>query len=295
MPRASLFYGWWIVAAGFGIEFLVGALIFHAYGAYAVLLREEFGWDKTVLMLSAAFAMSRAESGILGPVQGWLTDRFGPRALIRVGMGIFGVGFLLFSRIDGPVVFFLTFFMMAVGSSLGGYLPVSVAIVTWFRRRRAQALSISGMGMATGGLLAPLLAAFFSPLTRFGWRWTAVASGLLVLAIGVPLAQVVRNRPEAYGLSPDGRRAPPRRRGATGRHAQLHGAPGDGHSRLLVHLARPRHGALLVVSAVMVHMIIHVTERLGYTLHQAGAVVALLTIMQGTGQLSGGWLGDLLA
>ena len=36
------------------------------------MLREEFGWSKT--MLSAAFAMERAESGILGPVQGWLTD-----------------------------------------------------------------------------------------------------------------------------------------------------------------------------------------------------------------------------
>ena len=116
MPRGPLFYGWWIVAAGFGIEFLIGALMFHAYGAYAVLLREEFGWSKTIL--SAAFAMSRAESGILGPIQGWLTDRFGPRALIRIGMTVFGVGFLLFSRIDGPVVFFLTFFMMALGLSL---------------------------------------------------------------------------------------------------------------------------------------------------------------------------------
>jgi MFS family permease len=39
-------------------------------------------------------------------------------------------------------------------------------------------------------------------------------------------------------------------------------------------------------------MVIHVTERLGYSLHQAGGVVALLTIMQATGQFSGGWLGD---
>jgi len=42
----------------------------------------------------------------------------------------------------------------------------------------------------------------------------------------------------------------------------------------------------------MVHMVIHVTERLGYSLHQAAGVVALLTVMQATGQLSGGWLGD---
>src|SRR5947207_963072 len=261
--------------------------MFHAYGAYAVLLREEFGWSKTIL--SAAFAMSRAESGILGPVQGWLTDRFGPRALIRVGMTIFGVGFLLFSRIDGPVVFFLTFFMMALGSSLGGYLPISVAIVTWFRRRRALALSMSGMGMSTGGLTAPLVAA---SLTHFGWRWTAVASGLLVLLVGVPLAQVVRNRPEAYGLRPDGETPRPsvpsvrvaESRSFTAREAMA--------TRAFWYVSLGHGAALLVVSALMVHMVIHVTERLGYSLHQAGAVVALLTVMQATGQLTGGWLGD---
>jgi MFS family permease len=287
--RGPLFYGWWIVAAGFGIEFLIGALIFHAYGAYAVLLREEFGWSKT--MLSAAFAMSRAESGILGPVQGWLTDRFGPRALIRVGMGIFGVGFLLFSRIDGPVAFFLTFFMMALGSSLGGYLPVSVAIVTWFRRRRSLALSISGMGMSTGGLMAPLIVA---SLTTIGWRWTAVASGLLVLAVGVPLAQVVRHRPEAYGLRPDGDAPLPADGPAAARTADARNftARQAMATRAFWYISLGHGAALLVVSAVMVHMIIHVTERLGYSLHQAGAVVALMTVMQATGQLSGGWLGD---
>ncbi|HEX6212019.1 MAG TPA: MFS transporter, partial [Methylomirabilota bacterium] len=199
MPRDRIFYGWWVVAAGFGLEGLVGALMFHAYGAYAVLLREEFGWSKT--MLSAAFAMARAESGILGPVQGWLTDRFGPRVLIRIGMLIFGVGFMLFSRIEGPVAFFLTFFMMALGSSLGGYLPVGVAIVAWFRRRRALALSISASGMAVGGLFTPLVVLAAS---RFGWRWTAFASGLLLIVVGPPLAQVMRRRPEAYGWTPDG-------------------------------------------------------------------------------------------
>src|SRR5919106_6068470 len=151
MPRGRVFYGWWIVAAGFGIEALIGALMFHAYGAYVVLLREEFGWSKT--LLSGAFAMARAESGIFGPLQGWMTDRFGPRVLIRVGMTIFGVGFILFSFVNSPVTFFLTFFMMAVGSSLGGYLPIGVAIVSWFRRRRALALSISSCGMSAGGIL----------------------------------------------------------------------------------------------------------------------------------------------
>src|SRR5215475_14629631 len=106
---SRIFHGWWMVGSGFGLELLIGALMFHAYGAYAVLLREEFGWSKT--MLSAAFSMARAESGILGPIQGWLTDRFGPRALIRTGMTIFGLAFVLFSQIGSPPTFFLAFFL----------------------------------------------------------------------------------------------------------------------------------------------------------------------------------------
>ena len=287
-----VYYGWWIVAAGFGLEALIGALMFHAYGAYAVKLREEFGWSKT--MLSAAFSMARAESGILGPLQGWLTDRFGPRILIRVGMSLFGIGFILFSRIEGPVAFFATFLLMAIGSSLGGYLPIGVAIVSWFRRRRALALSVSAMGMSIGGLLTPLVAL---ALGHFGWRWTALVSGVLVLAIGVPLAQFVRHRPEAFGLAPDG--DPPRPPGSrvdvsttpflpernfTAREAMA--------TRAFWYIALGHGAALLVVSAVLVHLVIHVTERLGYSLHQAGAVVALMTVMQATGQVSGGWLGD---
>jgi MFS family permease len=290
VPRIRLFYGWWVVAAGFGLEGLIGALMFHAYGAYAVVLREEFGWSKT--MLSAAFSMARAESGILGPLQGWLTDRFGPRVLIRVGMVIFGAGFILFSQIDGPVTFFATFFMMAVGSSLGGYLPIGVAVVAWFRRRRALALSISGMGMSVGGLLTPLVAL---ALSRAGWRWTAFASGVLILVVGLPLAQLVRHRPEAYGLAPDG--VPVTADTGTVRDA------GDRHftgrqamaTRAFWYIAIGHGAALLVVSAVMVHMMIHVTEQLGYSLQQAGGVVALMTVTQATGQLSGGWFGDRLS
>jgi sugar phosphate permease len=291
--RFRVFYGWWIVAAGFGIEALIGALMFHAYGAYVVLLREEFGWSKT--LLSAAFAMSRAESGILGPVQGWLTDRFGPRVLIRIGMIVFGLGFMLFSQIGSPLAFFATFFLMALGSSLGGYLPVTVAIVNWFRRRRALALSISATGMAMGGFLVQIVVV---ALSRFGWRWTAFASGVLVLVLGLPIAQLIRHRPELYGEHPDGDRSSNDPLSASARSRTAVALPADFTPREAI---RTRafwcisigHGtALLVVSAIMVHLIVHVTERLGYSLRQAAAVVALMTAVQITGQLTGGWAGD---
>lgn len=288
------FYGWFIVGAGFCLEMLIGALMFHAYGAYAALLQQEFGWSKT--MLSAAFSMARAESGILGPIQGWLTDRFGPRALIRTGMVIFGLGFMAFSQIGSPLTFFLAFFSIALGSSLGGYLPIGTAIVSWFRRRRALALSISSTGMAVGGLLTP---GVVFVMTQLGWRWTAFLSGVLIIAAGLPIAQIIRHRPEAYGLRPDGdppgepepggtpaRGRPPGRREPdfTAREAM--------RTPAFWYIAIGHGSALLVVSAVMVHLVLHVTERLGYALSQAAAVVALMTVMQIAGQLGGGFAGD---
>ena len=292
MIRGRVFYGWWIVGAGFVLEALMGALLFHAYGAYVVLLRGEFGWSKT--MFSAAFSMARAESGILGPIQGWLTDRFGPRTMIRVGMIVFGVGFILFSQIGSPLTFFVTFFLIALGSSLGGYLPIAVAIVAWFRRRRSLALSISSTGMPVGGLLTPVVAL---ALTGFGWRWTAFLSGVLILVVGLPIARLVHHRPEPRGEWPDGE--PPVPAGtATGDRRSASAAGVDFTPReamrtpVLWYISLGHGSALLVVSAVTVHLIVHVTEGLGYSLQQATAVVALLTVMQAAGQLGGGWAGD---
>jgi MFS family permease len=90
---------------------------------------------------------------------------------------------------------------MALGSGLGGYLPIGVAIVAWFRRRRALALSISSTGMPVGGLLTQLVAV---ALTTIGWRWTAFMSGVLVLVVALPVSRLVHHRPEPRGEWPDG-------------------------------------------------------------------------------------------
>ena len=290
--RGRIFYGWWVVAAGFGLEALIGSLFFYAYGAYVVLLREEFGWSRT--LLSAAFALARAESAVLGPIQGWLTDRFGPRVLIRTGMVVLGVGFMLFSRVHSPVTFFLTFFVMAVGAGLGGYLPITVAIVNWFRRRRAQALSYSSVGMAMGGLMTPLVAAV---MLRVGWRWTAFLSGVVIILAGLPLAQLVRHRPEAHGWRVDGD-APDALPAVAAARMPAHvdfTARQAMRTRAFWLISAGHGSALLVVSAVMVHMVVHVTERLGISLAQAAGVVSLITITQIAGQLSGGWAGDRIS
>ena len=43
-----IFYGWWLAIATAGIHLLSSLLWAQSYGAYVVLLQEEFGWSKTV-------------------------------------------------------------------------------------------------------------------------------------------------------------------------------------------------------------------------------------------------------
>ena len=128
---------------------LSGLLWMQSYGAYVVLLQDDFGWSKT--MLAGAFALTRIESGILGPIQGWLVDKYGPRIILRIGIVIFGLGFILFSRLDSILTFYLTFAMIAVGSSLGGFATLMVSIVNWFDQHRAKAISFSHLGYSLLG------------------------------------------------------------------------------------------------------------------------------------------------
>lgn len=289
-PRGRIFYGWWIVAASGGVQYLASLLWMQSYGAYVVLLQEDFGWSKT--LLAGAFALTRVESGILGPLQGWLADRFGPRLILSIGTVMFGAGFMLFSRVDSLLTFYLTFVLIALGSSLGGFATLMVALVNWFDRHRAKAVALSQLGFSLGGFSVPLVILL---LQSYGWRTTALISGVVVILVGLPLVQVVRHRPAEIGDIPDGA-APP---GPA--HAAAAAAPRDFTARQAMRTAAfwlisGGHAlALLTVSAVMVHLVPHLTEGLGYGLGQAGVVVALMTVFQMLGQVSGGYLGDLFS
>ena len=294
---ARIFYGWWIVAAGAGMQFLQAAFLGQAYGAYVVVLRDEFGWSKT--MLSAASSMREAESGILGPIHGWMLDKFGPRKVSAAGMVIMAIGFMLFSQVQTLPQFYGAFLVMSIGGSMAGFLTVTFAAVHWFERRRATAISLTSAGFALGGMAVPLTVLL---LEGIGWRGTAFLSGIIMLAVGVPLTMILRHHPQDMGLLPDGDPPHPRATRIDGGVAESVALPaqGGGDFTLREAVRTPAfwfisfgHGsALFVVSAMSVHLVSHVRESQGYTLGQASTVVFLLTLVFMLGNLSGGFLGD---
>ncbi len=89
--RGGIFFGYWIVAAGFAFSAVNGGLYFYGFGAFFKTITEELGTSRAVL--SGAFSLARLEGGLIGPVEGWAVDRFGPRKVLYVGIPIMAIGF----------------------------------------------------------------------------------------------------------------------------------------------------------------------------------------------------------
>jgi len=287
---ARLFYGWRMVGAATGMQFLQAALVNNAFGAYVAVLAEERGWSKTAL--SGAAALQQMEVALLGPVLGWAIDRFGPRVFVRIGVVVFGIGLCLLSQVHSLPAFYGAFIVIALGSSLSGFFPLNVALIHWFERKRARALSAMSIGLAFGGIMVPLVA---SSLTTFGWRPTALASGILAIIVGVPLALVIRNSPHEHGEVVDGipEEAPEKNQTPEAADSTRDFTAREALRTQAFWLISLGHGfALFVVHAVSVHAITHLKEGLGYSVAAASLVISLVTIFQIVGVLLGWAIGD---
>ncbi len=295
--RRGIFFGWWIAAAGAVIQMLIAALMQHSYGAYAAALTREFHWSRSDL--SYVYALSRVETGFLGPLEGWLIDRFGARRIMQIGLVMFGLSLLAFSQIRSLPMFYLTFGLISVGASLGGFMPVTIAIVRWFERFRSRAMGFASVGFAIGGLATPIIVI---AIDQFGWRATAFASGVIVIAIGLPLTLLFHNRPEDIGRHVDGidpeareayRLANPER---AAMFTDVDFTTAEAVRTRAFWMISLGHGAALtVVAAVMAHLFLHLTESVGYSNTAAASIMALMTVMQVIGQLGGGFLGDRIS
>ena len=287
----KIFHGWKMAGSAAGIQMLHAALLHQSFGAYFAILIEQKGWSKT--SLSAASAMQSAETAIIGPAMGWLIDRFGPQNMIRAGIITFGVGLMMFSQIETLAGLYASVLVIALGSSLSGYFPLNIALIHWFERKRARALSISGLGLAVGGILVPLVA---WSMQQFGWRATAFGSGVVMIAIGWPLARLFKRRPEDIGETLDGLPPP-----AAGESTDLHPEAGTQREFTARQALRTSafwllalgHGfALFVVTAVNVHAINHMRQSLDYSVAQASLFIMIMTAFQVGGVLLGGAVGD---
>ncbi len=203
--RKGIFYGWWIVLIGLLVNAVPAGLYFIGFAVLFLPITRELGMSRAAASLP--FSLTRGISAVQSPLIGIAIDRFGPGRVLFVCSLFAGLGFILLSRVESYLAYFLVVLLVLSPPIMGGFDSTSItATCRWFVRKRGMALAITVLGFAFGGAALPPILSVASD--AYGWRTTLLAAGLLMWVIYLPLSTRMYSSPEERGLLPDGD-APP--------------------------------------------------------------------------------------
>lgn len=288
----NIFYGWWIVAASFLLSVYVGGCGFFGFTAMVNPIVREFGWSYTEV--SFASSLRGLEMGILAPIVGVLVDRFGPRKLILAGVVTIGAGFMLLSLTRNLWTFYASFILLAFGAGGCTSVVTLTVVARWFRRNLGKAMGITVSGFGASGLLVPVLVWL---IDSYGWRSALIIQGMGMWVLGIPLALLIRNRPEEMGLLPDG--APPPNPGmpAASNRPEFPDVRipfrNALRSRPFIYLNIVEALRFTVLTAVVIHVMPYLSAE-GIPRETAGFVAAAIPLCSIPGRFGFGWLGDVI-
>ena len=279
---------------------IAGGAVWSSVGVWIEALEVQFAWSRT--QLAGAFSLSQLESSFVGPLAGFLTDRFGPRRMVLVGLIGMGIGFLVFSLTTNIAIFYLAFIIIMLGAGLGTFLPVMTALNRWFLRRRGTAIAIAGEGYFLSGIaIVPILAWAVTP-GHVGWEDTSRWIGFVILAAAWPVSRLVRNRPEDSGQYPDGDEpAEVQAAGQQAREPEAGTAAGPDftvrqalRTPAFWYITFGHSLSSMLNAALTVHLILMLTDQ-DLSLQMASFVWSVIMATGAVFQLIGGYLGDRLS
>ncbi len=183
-------YGWVIVAAGM----LISCVAMGACFSLAVFLQPisaDTGWSRTGVSSAGTLVFLVMGASAFG--WGWLSDRWGTRPVVLLGVVLLGIGLVAAGHAESLLQFQLLFGVL-VGIAGGSfYAPLMTAAAMWFDRHRNLAVALISAGMGMAPLTISPLASWL--ITHHGWRAAMFDIGLLAWVLLIPAAMFVRRPP----------------------------------------------------------------------------------------------------
>ena len=191
-PVRGVYFGWYMLAGACVMNALGGTVVWQGFAVFFIPVAESLGI--TYWQTSLAFALARAENGVLGPITGWALDKFGYIPLIFFGAMMTGVGYIILSTTSTYIAFMLVYLcVISVGSSTSFMQATTAALNTWFIRYRGMVMSINSAAFRLGGaIIIPLLSV---GVINLGWQTTAWIIGVALIVLIAPLSFLFRRSP----------------------------------------------------------------------------------------------------
>lgn len=198
----TTFYGWRVVlVSALGLFWGIPIAV-YSFSVFFRPLMQEFHAGRAAVSL--AFTVQLFVGALSAAPAGWLIDRLGPRRVILIGTGIFGLILVATRLFTGGLAHLYVFYVL-LGLSIHGVGPIPYGTVVshWFDRRRGWALGLTMLGIGLGAVVMPSLAQIL--IARFGWNTAYSILGASVLLICWPtVAFFLKEKPEDLGLVCDG-------------------------------------------------------------------------------------------
>ena len=190
----------WVIVGVASVMWTTSAAIRFAASLLVPEFERDFGWNYGFIAL--AFTIQWILSGVLGPVAGWMGDRYGVRKVMFAGAILFIVGMLLTGTMTHLWQFWLYFGIILAAAMAVFQVTLVAGVTLWFKTKLGLAMGtlqgLQGIGTALVILIVFVL------FNEFGLRWTFWGPGIVggaILTLGI---RYFHNEPAAIGLRPYG-------------------------------------------------------------------------------------------
>jgi MFS transporter, OFA family, oxalate/formate antiporter len=160
----------------------------------------KFHWTKTLIQV--AFTLFVLTETWLVPFEGYLVDRFGPRAIVAVGGVLVGLGWVLNSMATSLGQLYLGGILGGIGAGIVYGTSIGNAL-KWFPDRRGLAAGLTAAAFGAGSALTvvPIANMIKTSGYQAAFLWFGVGQGLVVLLsaffLQAPSAAMMPQTPKA--------------------------------------------------------------------------------------------------
>ncbi|MEZ5736376.1 MAG: MFS transporter [Novosphingobium sp.] len=284
-----IYYGWYIVAICSLVFALVVGGSIQAFGLFVLPVSEAFGLSRAetntgaiILNVGMAFA---------SPVLGRILDRHSARRVMMLSAIAFGASMAVLGFSSNiwlsTFIIFVPLSAAVVGS---GTLTSPALLARWFVVHRGRAMAIATAGISLGPVAVVPIMGF--AIEAVGWRQCLMLAGLLIGALLLLLAILVRDEPRQDEKEPGSGKA---------EHGSPAGDPDASDKSLTIGqlLKMARFWTVALGSALMfavlttdIVSLVPFAQGEGFSITEAAGLMSTYGIVTLIGTLLYAWLGD---
>ena|SRR5579863_5508777 len=172
------FQRWPLLLVSFTILMVAFCACRFSLPVFYPVFAKKFGWTHAQVVGGGSIVLLLI--GILGPLVGWLADKFSPKAVLLTGMCVCAAAMALLSTTHTLTQWYAFCVLLGAGIASVSLVPASMLIAPWFTKQRGLAVGVINAGVGAGGAIVPNLTRSWIQQHGYSTAWLLLACTLAI-------------------------------------------------------------------------------------------------------------------